>query len=471
MYRVVIVDDEPWSIKSVANFLRGYAPHFQIVLETTDPAEALTYILKEKPDVVFTDIRMPGISGLELLRRARLAGCASEFIMVSGFADFSYAKESIRSGVSDYLLKPLDREEFGAAMVNLRRQLERSRKVSDYHLIERILSRQIPERELLEMLRLPQDAPSLQAIALKYERQPSCTLLEGLLGAIPHRRLLAGSGREVCLCCTGRDLYPQLSQQFGEEPVYAGISPLFSPQEGIARGLKRALAAADGSFIDKERKIFRYSPQNLPAMRQVCARLRQALEEKNRRALEELFLSMPQVFRENHLTCTQAAVLYHEVLLCILERREGAQEEVEPEDREAILSAYDSLEELCEYLLELCLSSIRAREENPAAASGIFSDLLDYVRGHYDERLKLKDLAARFYINPSYCSEMFRKHTGTSFPDYVTTLRLEKACELLRTGKYSVANVCDIVGYGDYFYFNRVFKKRFGVTPSQYKAR
>ncbi|HEY5562571.1 MAG TPA: response regulator [Clostridiaceae bacterium] len=108
MYKVVIVDDEPWVLLGIRNTFAWSTLGFEIIAELTNPYEALETILKEKPEVVFCDVRMPGMTGIELLEKLRAEKRETEFIIVTGFAEFQYAQKALKNGAFDYLLKPIN---------------------------------------------------------------------------------------------------------------------------------------------------------------------------------------------------------------------------------------------------------------------------------------------------------------------------------------------------------------------------
>ena len=94
----------------------------------------------------------------------------------------------------------------------------------------------------------------------------------------------------------------------------------------------------------------------------------------------------------------------------------------------------------------------------------------DYIRGHYHENLSLADMNARYFLNASYFCEQFARHAGRSFVEYLTDARMEAALRLLRDrSEFSVTDVAMRVGYQDARYFGQVFRKRYGMTPSEYK--
>lgn len=99
MYKVVLVDDEQWTLRGIRETFRWEEYGFEVIKKTTRPVEALDFIIREKPDVVFTDIRMPKIFGIELMQKVREVEYDTEFVVISGFGEFSYAQEAIRQGV------------------------------------------------------------------------------------------------------------------------------------------------------------------------------------------------------------------------------------------------------------------------------------------------------------------------------------------------------------------------------------
>lgn len=107
-HSVYVIDDEPWSVVDLMKNVKWSELNFEIPRYFNSSGKALESILQTDPDVVFTDIRMPVLSGLDLIREARSNGCGCKFVILSSYSEFEYAKEAIRFGVFDYCLKPID---------------------------------------------------------------------------------------------------------------------------------------------------------------------------------------------------------------------------------------------------------------------------------------------------------------------------------------------------------------------------
>lgn len=107
MYRTMVIDDEKWTLMGICRTFPWAEFGFADPIALTDPEDALSKILSDPPDVVFVDIRMPALSGLELIAAARQANIASEFVILSGLQDFEHARAALQVAVFDYILKPL----------------------------------------------------------------------------------------------------------------------------------------------------------------------------------------------------------------------------------------------------------------------------------------------------------------------------------------------------------------------------
>lgn len=121
MYKVIIVDDEPM-IKRTLHKLINHSPLFSVIGEAEDGLEAMELVESLRPDIIFTDIRMPVMDGLELIKRVKLFDPSVEIVIISGYDEFSYAQQALRFGIADYLLKPIDPEVLKATLEALDRR-------------------------------------------------------------------------------------------------------------------------------------------------------------------------------------------------------------------------------------------------------------------------------------------------------------------------------------------------------------
>lgn len=119
MIKTIIVDDEVWVCKLICNIVDWGSYGYEVVRQVYSGTEALEVIAAEKPDLVFTDIRMPGIDGLSLIREAGKINPGTKFVIISGYSDFEYAKTAIDLNVLGYLLKPVEPEDLSSLLMRL----------------------------------------------------------------------------------------------------------------------------------------------------------------------------------------------------------------------------------------------------------------------------------------------------------------------------------------------------------------
>lgn len=129
MYRAVIVEDEPWSLLNIKSIFPWARYNFESPIGFDDARKAMDYILREKPDVLFTDVKMPEISGLELVKYLREYGLKLKIVIISGHANFSFAQKFISYGVYSYMLKPVNRQDAEKLMGELKTTLDKEHNV------------------------------------------------------------------------------------------------------------------------------------------------------------------------------------------------------------------------------------------------------------------------------------------------------------------------------------------------------
>lgn len=126
MMKVLLVDDERVVKRSMRALIETEVTDFRIVAEAKNGQEALQAVELYRPDIVITDIRMPGMDGLALIRELKTRGLQAEFVIVSGYGDFAYAQTALRYGVTDYLLKPIDADYFVSVLTGIKKRISQS---------------------------------------------------------------------------------------------------------------------------------------------------------------------------------------------------------------------------------------------------------------------------------------------------------------------------------------------------------
>ena len=478
MYRVILADDEIWSLEGLAASFQWEENGFRVVGKYTDSLEAVRHIKEECPDVVFTDIRMPDMTGLEMMAEIRKSGPDTVFIIVSGYAEFEYAREAVRQGAFDYNLKPIDLEEAASLLNRLKIHLDEKRFISDNRILQQILYEgRVEDGELPRFLPLTAckqiKAAAIHGISPAFD-------WSGLWkpfteNQIEYTKLMVSESERIVVYDGSDKVFDRRYLEFLREAVenrgYAGISSGGS-YDRLSVLLKEAILASSGEFIGKKTGVTEYSEIVSPYYetygRKLCAAVLENKYEEACAILDEIV----ELVKKEDLGIFYIARLWNQIAILLHENlRDGKRVRIEYLDFFQITRKFKTVDELSRYLkIEIAeiLISQKDQIESQKSFNENFMKLLEYVDGHYDEKLNLNSLSERFFLNMSYCSELFKKVTHLNFSDYVTKIRMEKAAALLSDGRYMAREVAEMTGYSDAFYFSKVFKKYYGVAPAYF---
>ena len=471
MYSVVILDDEPWGLIGLRNSFRWDRFGFGIDLEAGEPQHALDYILKNHPDVVFTDIRMDGMSGLDLMRKAREAGSTSEFIIVSGHDDFCYAQEAIRLGVFRYLLKPLDIDKTDDILRELSNQLRRSGRTNAFERYRQIAQDpSVTFAQLRVKYNLNQSVDRFCVIGVDGSFEPE--LLDNSICS-RHGVLVPQTARRAYLILQEEHPSKDLIKRMIEGGIRRlGISLSAGACEGVFERLRQADIALYGNFTAGDAFVCRYKKTDPALMREISMRTLRLQSLQTPEKMRETLNEIRSLVEDGALNMDDIAVVYNHIVTGL-----GANSGVSLPDNLVYMDSMALNSQFCDLsdLFSLLLDSVGERRSmnqgDAPEKAGVLPQILAYIHDHFDKSIYLQDLANRFFISPSYICDLFRKHLGKTFSEYLSDLRIDRAADLLmKTGK-SAAEISELVGYRDYYYFTKVFKTRMGISPQKYRDR
>lgn len=508
MLKVLFADDEPLMLEGLRFLVDWEKLNFEVCGEALDGEDALELIHSTRPDLVITDVRMPVIDGLELIKRASKTDFRPKFIIFSGYADFEYAKRALKYGVSNYLTKPLDEKELTEALQMVTDQIHKERKASSRReALSALMQADLVSRLLMRENTEDEREKGLKSLGISPASRICCILVHGTApdsfhlreqvsamdGKEPLRSLsvypfTAGSGKHGYLLVSpqeGPELNPAMLTSWMDEirplystPVCFTASLQHHGQEALNSAYQEALAAElcrpdapageAAGFLEKQDKT---------QMAMLPAELRRSLlQSVTEGKLEHLSGQLRDVFKIFSAEVASGswidaflANIKAELLREITARGGDYAQWVKkwfPSRYTASclpLLERQTEEELCE-----------AAEWFAAAADGrrvdqIVSAVTEYVRRHYQEKLKLQDIAKVLHVNSAYLGQRFRKHYGSSFNDYLHEYRIEEAKKLLRRTDMGISDISSRVGYSDADVFAAKFKALNGVTPTVYK--
>lgn len=533
MLKVIIADDEVKICQLICKLVDWEALDMEVAGVAGNGLEALEKIRSMVPDVVITDIRMPGLDGMEMIRQARQVNGNIAFIIISGYRHFEYARTAIKYGVSDYLLKPIKKEELVATLEKIReRYLERTEQLTFEERVRLVLKNDAGRlrtsyfSSILYPKSREQENMSLEEINSHYHYSMRPGYFQIL--CIKFDRIPAGDRKTLEFLSekTNQAAEQQLREvcydfELYVESSYVYVLLNFDPEE--RKNVRRQVKALLDSLIVLE-SIMEGMRVTIGAGTAVesVAQIRQSLRSSRWRVEQRLIagtgvvldgeirersdLAESALFHEFNAAMTKALesmdkdqvrpvllklkedllareqVSGHEILqmsreVCNLYLFCMKNQKINLEDEAGFIERYNAGADGCDSVDSLFRFLIKAIEDSffEAAKRKLQEDnrpirmAKKYMKEHYMEPITLEDVSAMAGFNPTYFSSLFKKETGSAFLEYLSGVRMDEAKRLLRETGISVAAVCEKVGYNDVKYFTKAFIKYTGLKPNEYR--
>lgn len=500
MFRILVVDDEEPVRLGIQDLLDYSVLGFTICAEAGNGEQALKQIDRLQPDVVFLDIRMPGMSGLEVLRSARERGFQGKVVIISGYPDFSYAQEAIRYGVQGYLTKPVDHRELENLLLELKADMARQASTASAAQHYRQKAHASLIRELL-MGQLPDDVErkSLGLDASRYQVVLWDTLAPDL-PSLPERLSIVGhpnaydqvelpSGNALLL--KGGALIHQLEALLlRNESTGTELDGLFLACADPVNRLEQVPDAFRQAQLLQERRFFcpqgthvlrsdtlalipeHVMPLDAALTRHYSARLLDCLYAFQRRALMEMLQQLQARLAHSGNSAGDVKLFLADLYLQIKERmcRNNPEHSSLFYTNATIIHTVQHAAFLHDLILFLAghLEMIMNATGSPNRDS-VLDGVLHYIRHNYAGNITLESIAPLFGYNRSYLGKIFAEKTGQSFNSYVDLVRIERAKELLLSSNAKVYSIAEQVGYKNVDYFHIKFRKIVGQSPAQFR--
>lgn len=447
MYRLIIADDEPWVAYRLTRLVDYAAFGFEVTSTAADGTSALQLCQTQRADALLTDIRMPGMDGIELLHALKEAGLDTQVVLVSGYAEFGYAQAALREGAFDYLIKQVSAVQLEDVLRRLKAHLDQHRDA------------QRVQRESQALLALFQDETLslgewLVQCGLRAEQ--ACF---GCFAQEPPQALLTfRTGREmftsVFACPDGR--MPDISLTPGG---FSAAADIHQPASELLRQCQVAFLTA--KFLDLP-VPYPYRSASTEEAQRLLQELDAALAGKNQPLCQMLLTRLAQ--QAASLNLSQLAQVYNRLCALFARYRNPDAYVDEAWDYRQLTQAFSGLQEMFAYFQEDFSAA-------PAPDDACFDSVLQYIDASFMRDLRIADLAERFHFSPCYFSTLFHKRVGVTFTKYLTQRRMRLAKELLADRGLSLQEVAEQSGFSDYFQFSKTFKRHEGMAPGQYRRQ
>jgi two-component system response regulator YesN len=487
---IVIADDEQLARETLLSILSEICPDVHLY-EARNGQELIDLVERVQPEAAFVDIRMPGKTGLEAIQESIPLAPNTQWIIVTGFSDFTYAKEALRLRAIDYLLKPVDTDDVQQLLTKIQQTAQR--QIIDHN---------------------------------KQFESEMQSLFHGLI----HRW---DEGEPVnqrsclfqCQIVYMDSCYSETEKSVSSKPFYQTVR--FALPRYYHKDLKLAtllLPSGDWAVVggwtslEGAEQLQRFFSFHAELMKQVeepslaytllvsdeCDSYSSLLKEVTELHIKSYLrcvLGISSVWSKADLSRVEAqpmnSKLSHTLIKIVDEYNRwhyvGYMNTIEQFTK--IYSEYDRIPPVTSQVISRFLNcSINtplltpAKEEewfqslknsgqklldNKLTQEGSKPDLVNrtiaYIENHYDGQLTIGHIAEEFNVTPNHLSSLFHKRTGTTFVQYVTRLRMLKAKELLADPRVQVQQAAERVGYFSSRHFTKLFKEFFGCSPSEYK--
>jgi two-component system, response regulator YesN len=473
MYKVFIADDESLVITSLKSCVDWEALGFMVIGTANDGISAYENINALKPDIVFADIRMPGMSGLELIKQVYSHSPDILFVIISGYAEFAYVQKALSYGVLGYCLKPFDENEITLILNRAKETLEKTKAAIEMEFIgltnETSNLARARIRHILEMkgLQISEERGIIAAVSIG----PESLVIPA---PINHIQLRLGANKIAYLfhsdCCD--DFVTHFKSSKSESVLGIGLSRVCYDESAISDVIEDAYIAANQYFMTGRHGIYSYEDYNQDQLISVFSQLENHIVKRDINMIQKTLDALETELSKGIYNINSAFQVYNIFMYSFYMLNEDRYDGF-LYDYVKFVNTFQNIHGLFQYLKDLLkkYTGVKTAPLAAGAKNDTFSNIISFVNEHFCEEITIHTISEEFAVNPNYVSQLFKKQTEVTFTEYITTLRVNFACNLLKTTDLSVAEIADRVRFSDYYYFTRVFKKLIGETPTAYREK
>lgn len=545
MLKIFLAEDEVVVRETIKRMIPWEELGFELVGEAADGEMALPLLIRQQPDLLITDIKMPFMDGLTLARLAKKEIPGLKVVILSGYDDFNYAKQAIGIGVEDYLLKPITKNALIERLSEIRSRYEHEKTQKEYYekfqremqAYEKNSSRDFFEALVggsMDMMEVYKRAEKLglDIVAEAYNvliftmncdedfsgqrdeysswEAESLELLENFFAGHSSAMLFRSNIFSYGVLLKGQretieentracvdEIRKILSRQDGRREWFLAVGQSVERLSQIQKSYHTASRAFSQRYLYDENILYYDEMETMehpggqaetednaylqkvdvnalnPAILQKF--LSNGLQEETENFVKDYFYAIGQepmeslVFRNYVILNVRFSVIsFIKGLGCDTNEMESADTE------EVVAESGKNMESAIAYAKKMISQAIEIRDQNSGNKNrSILKTAVDFIDSHYmDEEISLNTVANVANVSSNHFSALFSQNMGQTFIEYLTTLRMNKAKELLRCTGMRSSEIAGEIGYKDAHYFSYLFKKTQGMTPSDYrKAR
>jgi two-component system response regulator YesN len=515
MFKVLIVDDEYFIRDGLEKIIQWDEYGIEVAGSSANGKEALEILESTHIDIVITDINMPEMNGIELLKVIRSSFSHIKVIIISGYNDFEFVKESLVYGVENYILKPINEDEISETLQNtvsrieeeaLNNSLDNANYIRE-NILCRLINNMISYNEVQERLSILQidldDENYVVGIVKIFSMSDTLELndLKRDLLSLFNRKMDCSvkcqifcdlSGNIVFLFSIADDeSYSQIEEIMNQMIIYSNdelqidLFPTLGSVENNLNEIHKSYANAE----EIQKYEYLYPSNALLAFPDVILareklnylykldteELKDLLFSENKNDLEQFFTDLNEKIISGSMTLDNVRNLMVELtagLISIIKQRKLWEDRtiLNPDnlynklfDQKNIMSTLNWLKNISYKIID----EISMMKNKPMS---LHDKMIEYIDTNIsNNQICLKKIASEFSVNSSYLGQKFKNETGKLFSDYLNGKRIENAQDFLINSELNASEIAIKVGFSDANYFYKVFKKYTGVYPLDYK--
>ncbi len=518
MYKFMIVDDESTVIHGLSKQVDWESKNMELIGTATNGRDALALMINHPLDLLITDVCMPQMDGMTLIQHAKKIHPDLRCIVISAHDQFEYIKQALQLGVENYLLKPINPNELNDTLNKTLKNMEQNLNNAHYtpsmissevlafrtNILDRWINGNIQDFELYErgqLVHINLTDPEYLVCVIKINHAIDVDMAFSVGNALLNTaysdlypvyqgEFFLDNLFRVNLIFHGRSLKNILHQlqksihdicmgaDFADMQLFCTIGPIVDNPMKLNQSYAAAAFYLNYYYLDKQKCVLAceaYPPPSSSLGRRcqaLLAHFSNALKSEN--ASYALELSTKYVEQAAKDTSSEIQIYLLPFVLTLIQTvlDAGQAATLLPSVLLEKLSQFTvkrTYTELKDWLRELTQTALKAIHERKGSFHLLVHLTLEQINKKYQEDLSLKTLAEPFGVTPAYLGQLFKSETGQLFNDYLTDIRLQTGKILLLETDLKIGEIIEQVGIPNQSYFNRLFKKQYGISPTEFR--
>lgn len=469
--RILIAEDELLERQAMKKFIHENFEEMAVVGEAANGRMAIELAEKMLPDIIFMDIKMPGINGLEAIEQIHASQPTIKFILVSAYNTFEYAKQAMQFGIKDFILKPGKREEISHALLRVQKEILNEARVEDEkrkseqllkeNFIRKLMKRPIQHETFDLQKQLFPHMKSGYFFVLSSDTSFDLQHIKQSFVQAVHQLFIVYEANDIIavLVISSESIKKaeqlnvarNLQMELGGN-VFIGIGRVSDSLENFSSSYQEAYTASFQFKIDNKSNYgFLQEDKQYNQSDDIVAKIALGVEKgnhdeasiafkENQQILEvddkeNLYITIQNIFSKRNISMTRGSI----------------------STLQSNKDWHTYLNVCCMKMNEYCHS-----KQSMIKAKG-------YIEAHYPKGITLEHVAVSVNLSPNYFSNVFKEEFGETFIEFLTKTRMEKAKELIEENVFSLKEISYMVGYKDPNYFSRVFKRYYHSSPRHFQ--